>query len=440
VLGADGLSADHVSAYGYERDTTPFLRTLLAEALVVENAFANAGNTGGSITAMLTGKLPTQTRMIYPPDILRGRDAYEHLPGILKKLGYHTLQISTRHYGDAYDSNLRGAFDVSNFRSLSAVTWLERFVLRGHSANTVYVSSLYFLEQIYGRLEERLLHAFSVRAMMDPFAEVNAQIGVADGQRIAALLTFLGRPPEPFFAHVHFLGTHGPLFLPYERRFSGGKTQDAPWMTDFYDDAIGEFDSFVRYIIEDLRARDRLRDTIIVLYSDHGMQWKPDSRVPLLFLFPDRRFVGRTSDNAQLVDVAPTLLNYLGIEPPNWMAGQTLIRSRAAKLRPIITVSNAPKTGQKGQHWQKSHSPPPFYSLGTVYTIVCQRIFRLDLASDEFVTSDVNGHTAPCGQDDIPNSASVRRDIMSHLRDNGYDVSSLQTAVDADTGQRSVAR
>jgi len=427
LLGGDGLNADHLSAYGYERDTTPFLRTLLAESLVAENAFTNVGHTGGAIAAMLTGKSPTRTRLIYPPDILRGRDAYEHLPGILKQLGYHTLQLSMRHYGDAYDLNLRDAFDESNFRSLSAITWGERVVL-GHSSNSAYVSSLYFLEQIYGRLEERVLHAFGVRVMANPYEEVNTQTGITDGHRMAALMKFLGRPSEPFFAHVHILGSHGPFFVPYERRFSKGKTQDAPWMTDFYDDAISEFDVFVSYIIEDLRANDKLRNTIVVLYSDHGRQWKPDVRVPLLFLFPDKRYVGRISDNAQLLDVAPTLLDYMGVEPPSWMAGRSLIRPRSDRLRPILTVSNDPNTFGDGRLWQKALSLPPFYGLGVVHTVVCQRIFRLDVTSNEFTTSDVTGHTAPCGPSEIPDGTTVRRDIVSHLHHDGYDVSSLQTA------------
>jgi arylsulfatase A-like enzyme len=408
-------------------------------ALVAENAFTNVGHTGGAIAAMLTGKSPTRTRLIYPPDILRGRDAYEHLPGILKQLGYHTLQLSMRHYGDAYDLNLRDAFDESNFRSLRAVTWAERAIL-GHSSNSAYVSSLYFLEQVYGRLEERVLHAFGVRVMTNPFEEVQTQIGITDGHRIAALMKFLGRPPEPYFVHVHFLGTHGPMFSPYQRRFSKGKPQDAPWLTDFYDDAISEFDVFVSYIIEDLRTRDQLRDTVVVLYSDHGMQWKPDVRVPLLVLFPDQRYAGRIADNAQLLDVAPTLLDYMGIEPPTWMAGHSLISPRSDRLRPIFMVSNDPNTFGEGRLWQKALSRPPFYGLGVVYAAVCQRLAQLDVTSNTFSTSNASGHTAPCGESELPDDSTIRREIVNHLRSNGYDVSSLQTAVGGDAQQLASGR
>ena len=43
LLGSDGLDANHLSAYGYERDTTPHIHSLLSNALLAENAFPNGG-------------------------------------------------------------------------------------------------------------------------------------------------------------------------------------------------------------------------------------------------------------------------------------------------------------------------------------------------------------------------------------------------------------
>ena len=63
ILSADGLNADHMSAYGYKRDTTPFIKKLLPEFLVAENHLSNNERTAGSIGALLTGKLSTATRV-----------------------------------------------------------------------------------------------------------------------------------------------------------------------------------------------------------------------------------------------------------------------------------------------------------------------------------------------------------------------------------------
>ncbi|NCC94988.1 MAG: hypothetical protein EOM10_17270, partial [Opitutae bacterium] len=106
ILAWDGISAEHLSLYGYGRDTTPFLRTFRPDrALTCENAFANSLNSGGSIASLLTGKQPTTLRTYYPPEILTGRHAFEHLPGILRQQGYWNLDVSARQFADAYDLN-----------------------------------------------------------------------------------------------------------------------------------------------------------------------------------------------------------------------------------------------------------------------------------------------------------------------------------------------
>ena len=87
LITSDGVNAANTSVYGYERETTPTLEELAASSLLAENAFPNAGNSTGSVISMYTGKYPAETRVIYPPDILRGDDAYEHLPGLLRDQG-----------------------------------------------------------------------------------------------------------------------------------------------------------------------------------------------------------------------------------------------------------------------------------------------------------------------------------------------------------------
>jgi len=52
------------------------------------------------------GKLPTTLRLYYPPEILMGKNAYEHLPGILHQHGYENLDISMRQFVDAFDLNM----------------------------------------------------------------------------------------------------------------------------------------------------------------------------------------------------------------------------------------------------------------------------------------------------------------------------------------------
>ena len=64
ILSSDGIDADRTSVYGYERQTTPFLDEKRSEFRVFENAFANNGNTTGSITSLLNGMSPLSTQVV----------------------------------------------------------------------------------------------------------------------------------------------------------------------------------------------------------------------------------------------------------------------------------------------------------------------------------------------------------------------------------------
>jgi uncharacterized membrane protein len=64
LISSDGIDSSNVSVYGYERDTTPFLRSKMEDALVFENAFTNAPSTRPSLASMFTGKLPTTNRLL----------------------------------------------------------------------------------------------------------------------------------------------------------------------------------------------------------------------------------------------------------------------------------------------------------------------------------------------------------------------------------------
>ena len=61
LLGSDGLNADNMSAYGYQRPTTPVINELAQSSLIAENNFTNASNSGGSVISIFTGKLPFTT-------------------------------------------------------------------------------------------------------------------------------------------------------------------------------------------------------------------------------------------------------------------------------------------------------------------------------------------------------------------------------------------
>ena len=58
IVLVDALRADHMSLYGYERATTPFIDIFAADAVVFEHARSQANCTFPSVNSLLTSRYP----------------------------------------------------------------------------------------------------------------------------------------------------------------------------------------------------------------------------------------------------------------------------------------------------------------------------------------------------------------------------------------------
>lgn len=419
LLTPDGVSAEHLSVYGYERDTTPFVRTHSAgRALICENGFANATTSGGSIASLLTGKLPTTTRLYYPPEILMGAAAYEHLPGILRQYGYENVDISCRQNADAFDLNMLHSFHEANGRLENSGRWPQA------AGRWLGMPTAYFLKSSGERLRDRLLHAAGVKEFEAAYDEVVDKQELTldyDARRLERLLGLIRSDRRrPFFAHVHLLWTHGPSFYSPNPVFSDKGQQKEPFERDFYDDAILDADGVLAKIAGALVSAKQLDRTIVVLSSDHGRRWD-SGRIPLIFWFPGGAHAGRIRTNAQNLDVAPTLLDYLGIPKPEWMEGVSLLAGDPPAERPVFnTAANSGVVDFETGLVDSSRSKPPFYSLGRLNATIANRTFALDLNTGNVATGVVAGHTQPLAEGEGPSLAEAREILFRHLEASGY--------------------
>ncbi len=201
-ITGDGVDATHTSVYGYDRDTTPQIKELSETSLVAEDAFTNSGNTSGSLISFLTSKYPTQTRVLFPPDILRGADAYQHLPGMLRSLGYYSVQYGYPHYADAYTLNVLDGFDVSNGRAIP-----KSGIQAGLSA---YIPSdyAYFIDDMTDRLVDRLSQIFYLKTMENSYDLVTEPPqNLIDQTKLEDLLDLIQSSSDPLFVQIHFMVT-----------------------------------------------------------------------------------------------------------------------------------------------------------------------------------------------------------------------------------------
>ncbi len=422
LLGSDGLDAQHLSAYGYSRKTTPQLARLADTSLVADNAFTNAGNTAGSVISILTSKLPTQTRVLYPPNILRGVDAYQHLPGILNDLEYTVVEYGVQYYVDAYTYNLQNGFDMVNNRYLSVGKLGELGQKLG------YDQPVYFLSRVIWRISDRLLSIFFIKTIENPFEIVTEPVPqTSDIDKIHQLLNYLDEASAPVFAHVHLLGTHGGFYQPPDQLYSIGKNQFDPWMDDFYDDTLRAYDTYVGEVVGHLKESGQFDNTILIIYTDHNRQFKVNGRIPLIIHFPGDEYAGRLSQNVENLDIAPTILDYLGLPIPDWMGGTSLLNGGSSEQRLIFSAGTdeTKPNADRVEFIDSDLDQPPFYQFSYITVIDCQRWYSFDLTTFVWSTGEVRGYVNACSPTQMLGWDEIEQAVLSRLAADGFDISSI---------------
>lgn len=420
ILSTDGLRAANMSAYGYSRKTTPFIDSLSDETLRFKGHFVNASHTTGSLMALLSGQLPTRSKVIYRPDIFRGIKAFQHLPGVLRSLGYRTMDVSLEYYADPFDLNMREAFDSANFRAEGYIQYASKLPM---TWQVRLDGEIYFLEQFTKRLGDRLAHLSGVRNLGNPYFIVThtGSENRLDEQVLDRTESLMENALQPFFLHVHLLGTHGPKFGPSRRLFSKGKIQDQEWMVDFYDDAILNFDGYVAKLFAYMKKRNLQDNTLIVLTSDHGQQFTPWQAVPMILRFPGGMRSGVVEIPSQQIDVAPTVLEYLKVPVPSWMDGHSLLDLETRRAEPIISVIPG-KLSQATNGWREAeHYRPPFYSLGTISVIVGDTWYGLALEENTLYYHHTDSKKEFSMGDRLLSETEARHIIVDQLKGSGYD-------------------
>ena len=407
LIGSDGLDAMHMSLYNDAINTTPFLKSFAQGALLSENNFPNANETAGSLVSIFTGRLPTATRTLYPPDILKGADAFEHFPGILKSEGYYNAEISVDYYADANNLNLQDSFVMVNGRytTLGGLYTLSRQYIPENTA--------YFLSTIAKDLSDRVLQIYYIRTISNPYAEVTMpMVDMNDQHRVDQLMTLFRTVHQPLFVHVHMMGTHLPNW-------------------DNYDQGVQAFDGYMHQVIDDLTQMGQLNNTVIILYTDHGFTDVDNVRIPLFIRFPNEQYAGVITTNTQNLDIAPTILDYLGIQPPTWMTGQSLLKGQPSATQPIFSAAPNYRTGNTQNELQLDESKikPPFYQFGSINMVVCQKWYSVNTSQLSWQEEDIQDYPDPCDPSSLPTDSQAQQMILNQLKTNGFDTTTLAAAL-----------
>ncbi|MCI0434450.1 MAG: sulfatase-like hydrolase/transferase, partial [Gemmatimonadetes bacterium] len=169
----------------------------------------------------------------------------------------------------------------------------------------------------------------------------------------SAFLRWLdGNDGRPFFAFLNYFDAHHPYETraPFDRRFSDrpprywlyvGQNRRYPdseivELRDAYDATLAYLDDRLGHLLAELDRRGTLRNTVVIVTSDHGEQfgehglmnhgnslYMPVLHVPLVIVFPDRVPAGlRIAQTVSLRDIPATVIDLAGIRDS--LPGQSL--------------------------------------------------------------------------------------------------------------------
>jgi arylsulfatase A-like enzyme len=270
--------------------------------------------------------------------------------------------------------------------------------------------------EVGDRIGERLLHVFFARRMVDEFEELTHEkkkyfAASADDLRLKALYEFIETASEPFLVHVHFMGTHGPKFEIAAPHFSKGQEQTDKWMEDFYDDSILQFDGYLEEMFRRLEENGKLENSIIVINTDHAKgpgHSRTHARLPLMMFFPNQEPNGRVKSNVQLIDVAPTILDYLGVDKPDWIEGDSVLREEPDRFRRIVSVYALREVGRQIYQMQ---------------VVVCDRVYTMWFPEQGVGFRSVAGHTDRCSHAELPSEDEIQQFVFEHLQSRRFDLS-----------------
>ena len=314
LILVDTLRADHLSAYGYIRQTSPNIDALAREGALFENAISDCSWTYPSHVSLVTGRHQFEhgrntfamAPLFHPKQNMF--DGYPTIGEALEKHGYRT---------GAFSANR--TFFVSNMGFSSGFIHFDDYF---NSIPDMFARTLVGREflRLYGKAAKgRVQNQILAYGLHNGFRKQPSEIN-------EELLSWIDKTgPRPFFAFLNYLSVHAPYGAPGSlRREPQGTAQD----TDLYDQGIEYTDRYIGFLLQALRQRGLDKNTLVILTADHGeslgehnffthgrvLYWD-QTHVPLIMWRPGQipagfRFVQPVSN----VSIAATIMDLLDID------------------------------------------------------------------------------------------------------------------------------
>lgn len=338
LITLDTTRADHLTCYGYERDTSPSLDALAADGVRYTNAYAVSSWTLPAHATLLTGKFPSSHGARYDAE--------------------GPLRLTQGIEGDPSWDRYRARGLSPEEVTLGAVLASEGYATCGVVAGP-WMKRVFGLDLGFEDYDDEQITELNGRSAANV---TERAIGWLDGQE------------RPFFLFLNYYDPHGPLKPPreYLQRYlpEGARMIDLPGdeaTAIAYDAEIRYMDDHLGVLFDALKARGLYDDTWIVVTSDHGELFgenglmghgrsltQAEIHIPLIVKQPGATGQARVDEGpVSQVDVLPMILEGLGVDPPPGVQGSPPSRQTSLVVAEVypLPLSGPGPWRQRGD-WQ----------------------------------------------------------------------------------------
>jgi len=352
LIGSDTFRVDRIGAAGYKRDTTPFLDVLVKKGRLFTNCYTPQARTAPSLLSLLTGTWPNTHEVKTNFSSAMNEGVAQHaLAAQLSENGYKTVALS-----DWAGSDLKKYPMGFDKVEASSDQWNIKYLIRQGPKTMRLFLSLYCHNR------------FGQKFLPEIFYMAGTPLNKYLGARARQWISKFSLDSTPFFINIFMATTHPPFGTEYpyykyyaddnyagESKFAMARlvdpmdiirSQQEPkeafdleQINDLYDGCVRCFDDEVRKIVRHIHDCGLADNTVVVIYSDHGMElfehdtWgqgnsaegEASPKIPILVSGIDGIMPGVDKRVIRSIDVLPTLLELCEIGIPSVVEGKSFV-------------------------------------------------------------------------------------------------------------------
>jgi len=354
LITVDALRADHLEEYGYDRNTMPGLSHVTTSGMTFKNAFANGPYTRVSVPAIHSSVRLAHANLSSLPTI----------SGELSRAGMTTACIGTRtgfksaegslHF-DTYVTHGRDEYHKKSRQQQPKHVKIEKQLTSAVSRATQISPKLHQVaEQIYNSL---------------PISESSFEFKGYTSAKVvtdSAVDWLTEHSGDDFFLWLHYMEGHRPYGVhnndpEYTSEVSNDRirklmkkagtnpvdmtSEEHELVVDLYDSDLKYCSSQLDRLFSHLKDLSLWRNTNIIFTSDHGEEFHDHSmyfhrnlpydellHVPLIVYQPNNEREEEILEQRELVDVAPTILDFHNVKSPDSFEGVNLLSGESRKV------------------------------------------------------------------------------------------------------------